>query len=330
MRLLRRGIFFAMIGLSISGWADTPKSAPVPAPQPIKKQTQKEFPWLTGPLLTPSGHVVPKGHWNIEPYLYVNVLTGVYDKHWNTISLPDNFYQYQSSTPFQYGFAKDWDFQFAAQWSYQHTKGAAQWVLNDVPILFDYQLLMDSDETRWPAIRLALKFNLPVGKYQKLNPSKLGTDIGGSGNVNPTIAVVFSRLFHFSGTHFLSSRLYFGYAPPMRVHVRGLNAYGGGHGTSGAAYPGSSYTTLLGLEYTMAQRWALALDVQYYHQNRVRFAGKTKLPVGRPSQEQLSVAPALEYNWSPYVGIIGGVWFTVAGRNTAEFMNGVIAVNIYK
>ncbi len=324
MKLFSALSLLGILSLSSLVLADTPGSSPAPAAPPF------ELPWLTGPLLTPSGHVVPKGHWNIEPYLYVNVTTGIYDSQWNTISLPDNFYQYQSSTPFQYGFAKDWDFQFAAQWSYQHIKGASQWVLNDIPVLFDYQVYMDSYNGPWPAVRLALKFNLPVGKYQKLNPSKLGTDAGGSGNVNPTIAIVFSRLFHFTGKHFLSSRLYFGYAPPIPVHVKGLNVYGGGKGTSGRAYPGSSYTTLLGLEYTLAQKWALAFDAQYVHQNRVRFSGRSNDPIGRPSQEQFSIAPALEYNLSAYVGIIAGVWFTIAGRNTAEFTNGVIAINIYK
>jgi hypothetical protein len=32
--------------------------------------TQEEGPWFTGPLLTGSGHVIPVGHANYEPYLY--------------------------------------------------------------------------------------------------------------------------------------------------------------------------------------------------------------------------------------------------------------------
>ena len=40
-------------------------------------------PWFTGPLLTPSGSVVPVGYINIEPYLFETFTYGYYDSHWN-------------------------------------------------------------------------------------------------------------------------------------------------------------------------------------------------------------------------------------------------------
>jgi hypothetical protein len=41
-----------------------------------------------------------------------------------------------------------------------------------------------------------------------------------------------------------------------------------------------------------------------------------------------SLAPAIEYNWSDYVGIITGAWFTIAGRNALTFISSVTALNV--
>src|SRR3984957_18538088 len=70
-----------------------------------------ELPWLTGPLLAPSGHVIPLGHYNIEPYLFANVNTGVYNAHWKSHST-DNFYNINTQVPVQIGILPRTDFSF--------------------------------------------------------------------------------------------------------------------------------------------------------------------------------------------------------------------------
>jgi hypothetical protein len=308
---------------SHQGWADASYGARV-----SKRAPHAEIPWLTGPLLTPTSHVIPKGHYNVEPYEYVTVNTGVYDAKWNAHSTP-NFYILQTQVPFQYGFVKRFDFQITPQFYWKHTDGASHWDFGDMGFAIDYQLLANKTGKWWPAIRLTAGVNIPFGRYQKLDPSSKGTDIGGIGSWQPTISMVFGRLFTFKWPHVLSTRLYLAYNPTAPVHVKGLNAYGGAKGTHGKVYPGNSFTGLLGLEYTLAQKWALALDVDYVYTNKTRFRGHATAPVGSPSSVQLSLAPALEYNWNVYVGLIAGCWFTVAGRNSTQFTSGVIALNIY-
>jgi hypothetical protein len=46
--------------------------------------------------------------------------------------------------------------------------------------------------------------------------------------------------------------------------------------------------------------------------------------VGFPSSEQISFAPAIEYNFSSELGLIVGCWFTGWGRNSTQFRSGVI------
>lgn len=294
-----------------------------------------ELPWFTGPLLAPSGHVIPMGHYNIEPYLFANVATGIYDAHWKSHSADNNFYNINTQVPVQIGILPRLDFSFDPQFSWNHFDHASHWAYNDMPFGFDVQIYYDAPGEWPPAVKLTFKAVAPLGRYQKLDPNDRGTDIGGGGTWNPGIGLTFSDLFHFSGVHFLSARLAFSYVIPTSVHVKGFNAYGGGHHTYGTVYPGPFFTADLGLEYTLARNWALALDVVYAHFNHTRFSGHKGAtegvpnPIGGPSSESFSLAPAIEYNWSGYYGIIAGVWFSVAGRNTAEFVNGVVAFNIY-
>ncbi len=313
------------------------KISPTPTPTPPPAETAEQMPqaWLVGPLLTPSAHVVPKGHFNYEPYLYGSTTYGGYNSRWHGVKLPQNVYQIYTQQNFQIGMPYLMDFTFTPQFAWNYTEGAGHWVLNDMPFGFDFQLHYRQPKEWFPSVKLAIRANFPLGKYQRLNPKKLGQDIGGSGSWTPSIAINMSRMLWFGGVQFLSLRWSVGYAFPTPVHVKGFNAYGGGHHTRGTVFPGQNLQVLFGMEYTWTRHWAFALDLDYSHNNKTRFKGhkgKTAgVPnvIGRPSSEQFSLAPAFEYNWSANVGMIAGVWFTVAGRNSGEFAQGVVAVNIY-
>ncbi len=298
-------------------------------PQMKREGLPAHLPWFTGPLLAPSGHVVPAGHWNIEPYLFATTTYGHYGPHWHTTSIP-KFFSANVQIPIQYGVVSPIDVQIVPGFSWNHTDGASKWVINDLPLVIDIQLLADKPGKWWPAIKLTVSANAPIGKYQKLDPNKLSTDIGGAGTWNEKIALVFSRLFHISRAIYYAPRLSFGYTIPNPVHVKNLNAYGGAKGTHGKVYPGNTFVTILGMELSLNPNWALACDFQYQHRNKTRFSGKATASMGGPSNEQFSLAPAFEYNWNANIGIIAGAWFSFAGRNSAEFASGVVAVNIYK
>jgi hypothetical protein len=302
----------------------------------MKPTEEETIPWLTGPLLTPSGHVIPKGHWNIEPYEFVQTNYGLYDKEWHTHDIPHHFYGVQTLLPIQYGLGGNFDFAFTPAWVWQHTHDASHWVFNDMSYVFDYQLINDKKGKWWPAVKLALRGNLPLGKYQHLNPKEKGTDIGGTGSWSPGVGLTMSHLYWWGGHIFFAARMNWQYTFPTPVHVRGFNAYGGGHHCAGKAFPGQVLLGQFGFELTLSQRWALAGDVQYLHINKTRFKGNSGEDKGVPnsvgglSTDQWSIAPAIEYDWSAYVGIIAGVWFSVAARNSPEFATAVVAVNIYK
>ncbi|MFI5333972.1 MAG: hypothetical protein ACHQT8_02250 [Chlamydiales bacterium] len=292
-------------------------------------------PWFTGPLLTPAAHVVPPGYINLEPYLFVDETYGSYDSEWHSHSTAKTF----SLNPqlfFQIGVVKNVDFQISPQMFYTRKQGESSTQFGDLPIVFGFQLLQDKPGYWWPAIRLIVRESFPTGKFQKLNAHKNGTDGVGSGAFSTDVGLVMSRLFHTGGAHYLNTRIAFIYNALSNTHVKGFNTYGGGFGTSGTVHPGNSMVSLLGLEFTLALNWALALDVANTYVNKTTFSGKRGVTsagvpaaVGGPSSSQWSLAPAIEYNFNESLGIIAGAWFTVAGRNSAQFASGVIAVNLY-
>lgn len=327
------GACTALLALTLIGPLEADEFAIHTSALSVKNQP---LPWFTGPLLTPSGHVIPEGHWDLEPYEFITTDYGSYDNHWKTHSLDYNFYHASTQIFFWYGFAKRFDFSIRPVFSWNHTSGASHWVLNDIRLSLEYQLLYDKIGTWWPAIKLSLPFTFPLGKYRNLEPQAKGTDIGGTGSWNPGITVSMSHLYWWGGHIFFAPRFSFNYTFPTPAHVRRYSIYGGGRSTNGTVFPGQSFTGLFGFELSLSQRWALAGDIQYFHANKSRFSGhrgKTKgVPnaIGFPSVDQWSISPAIEYNWNAYVGMIAGVWFTIAARNSPEFASTVIAVNVYR
>jgi len=288
-----------------------------------------DSPWLTGPLLSPSGHTIPYGHANYEPYLYWTINNAKYDQHWNSQKTPTSTNILMQGS-IQLGVGPGVELDLAPQLYYNFSQGQDAWRIGDFPLVLSFQILQDAPDNYLPALKLRFSTQIPIGKYDRLNPHKKGTDIGGGGNWNPSVGVVLSRLFHFSGTHWLSARYFIGYYFGTPVHVHGLNNYGGSSRTRGAVYPGNAILTILGLEYTLSRNWALACDLLYQHQNRTRFSGKRGgVPSTAPSSEQFVVAPALEYNFSANIGLIAGPAITFAGRNATKYISWIGAINIY-
>ena len=79
----------------------------------------------------------------------------------------------------------------------------------------------------------------------------------------------------------------------------------------------------------------LALDALYRHSGNTRITGsnagqaQSTLPIRMDSGSSVAYgfAPAVEYSWKPYLGVLVGVRVIPAGRNTSETITPAIAVN---
>lgn len=303
-----------------------------------QQHSEHRNPWYTGPLLAPSSVVVPVGHFNFEPYVYVTATTGIYNHKGDVVRAAHTFWSSSFQPVLQVGLTEWMDFQILPGVAYNYINHQAKWVFQDLLLTIDFQLLKPRHiDDFLPYLKLFLAETFPTGKYRNLNPKKLGADVGGGGSFKTAFGLVIGELFHLGGEHFLISRLSLQYELPAPVHLTGLNAYGGGIGTNARFFPSQNFEADLGLEFTLTQNWVLACDFVGTWAIKPHFSGNPGMTaLGLPAplgfknfSTQYALAPALEYNWAENIGIIGGCWFTVAGRNAARFWSAVIAFNYY-
>ena len=294
--------------------------------------TETKMPWFTGPLLAPNAHTVPPHHVNIEPYLFFLKSSKNYDERGHLVSHPA-FYSLVQRTPMSFGLTSWMDLQITPQFLWQHTQGIKDAQPGDLPISLGFQLYQDTNERSWPGIKLSLRCTVPWGKYEDLNPIKLGTDGVGTGAWMPGMTCSLSRLLFLSPTHVLAPRLAIHYSMHEPISVQGSSVYGGSLDTQGTISGGNLFWVDLGIEYTLLYcklyQIAIACDFFYQSIQKTSFTGKAMLPPGKPHQEQWSLAPAIEYNWNDHLGIIAGSWFTIKGRNSQSFAGFIAACNIF-
>lgn len=294
-------------------------------------------PWYTGPLLTPSATMCPPGHVAWQPYIFFTDTYGAFNEDRERVDAPNKFtIQPQPLAVVQTGITPSVDTTLGMSTVANWEKGEFSGGFNDITLQLGF--LIQKQGLWIPGAKFAVTQSFPTGKYKNLDPKDLGLDATGAGAWKTTFSLAFSKLTFWNTLHPFNTRLAFGYTLPTVVEVTNFNAYGGGFGTHGIVRPGNSFSADLGFELSINQPWVIALDVAYNCQNITKFSGKvgtttksgsTPASVGGGFNDSLSLAPAIEYNYSGSMGLLGGVWFTVYGRNTGNFVSGIFSWYIY-
>ena len=305
--------------------------------QPTSKNAGAPYvPWLTGPLLAPYETAVSFGHFFIEPYANFSAITGNYNSRWESISAEDSYFSFTPQLQVYVGLTKWMDINFTPQMVTNSYKRQSDTQFADLPIALDFQII-PVDITAWyPSLKVAVQETFPTGTYHRLNPSKITTDISGAGTYGTNFNFVVYKLVNVWAHHFLTLYLNGGYTINSSTHVKGFNAYGGGYGTDGNVHVGNSTQGLFSFEFTLTQRWVLAMDTTYTHTDRSTFSGiaghnadGSAAVTGAASSERLAFAPAIEYNINAKYGFIAGCFFSAIGRNTPAFKTATIAFAAY-
>lgn len=295
-------------------------------------QAKKMFnPWYTGPLVTPAAGMMPPGSGNVQPYLFFNTAYAAFNEERKSIPLPHNSYFLQLAQLTFSGITDTVDCiattTGTVNWQDHHTGGG----FNDLAVTIGF--LIHTETLYIPQFKFTIAETFPTGKYQNLSLNGLGLNSTGDGTYQTQFGLVIGKVIWWTYPHPINSRLFIGYNISTTTHVENFNTFGGGFHTRGVVRPGNTLTVDLGLEYSLTQRWVLALDTVYVAQNRTKFHGTpgilpSGLPasVGAPYNDNLSLAPAIEYNWNENLGIIWGVQFSVYGRSSQNFAKGQFSV----
>ncbi len=306
------------------------------------EQIKKDYynPWYTGPLIAPSATIVPSGKVNIQPYLYYFNNFGQYNNH-------GRYQKVQSTLVIeivsvnQFGLTDRMDTQVTVEAFYKYRKQQKAFRYGDTNWQVGFQLLKSDDLYWWkPDLKFIVGETFPTGQYQKLNPNKLSTDSSGAGSFQTSVGIAYQKTFYkvrlYKGQYNpFRVRSYSSYTFPSKVRVRGFNTYGGGFGTDGKVTPGGIFTNVSSVEYSLSQRWVLALDGQmsinaatHYKGDLGSNIGGGEASMGSGSSDQFSLAPALEYNVSSTYGWIAGAWFTIGGRNNTDFVTALLSFTV--
>ena len=298
------------------------------------QRAKKMFnPWYTGPLQTPGASMMPPGSGNIQPYLYVFDNYAKFDSERKSHKLSSHLISVNPTVGFQFGMTPSTDIQLSnvqgfGNWQNGHSGGG----FGDLNLQLGF--LINKESRYAPAMRFVIKEVFPTGAYQHLNSNGLNLGATGAASYQSQFTFAMSKVMFWDYLHPVNARLAFSYVLPTSVTVRGFNNYGGGFGTRAKVHPGNTFNVDASIEISLTQRWVLATDFLYTATNRTRYSGfegttesggSELASIGGGYNDNLSLAPAIEYNWSPNLGILGGVWFSVYGRNSYNFVCGVIS-----
>ncbi len=318
--------------------------AQVESPEQIQTEldeAEREFnealkifnPWYTGPLITPGASMMPVGRGNSQPYLFVTDNHAAYNSDRKSVSLPSDLVQLKGTANIQTGITDNFDlnlnFQGVENWQFDHSGGG----FGDMSLVAGFLVLTQGPYI--PQIKFTVTQSFPTGKYKNLDTNGFNLDSTGAGAFSTQLGLIFSKVIFWATKHPMNMRLFMGYTLSTVANVSGFHAYGGGFGTTGRIYPGDTFSVDFGYEYSLTQKWVFAVDLVYTTSNRTRFFGTpgtlhdgSIASNGGGSNDNLSLSPALEYNFNPNVGLIAGFWFSVYGRNSLDFLSGVISLTI--
>ena len=286
--------------------------------------------WWTGPLLASGASTLPTGHALIEPYLYDAKPYGVIDGdgHRHAASDADTF---GSLTYLLYGVTDTFTAGIIPRFGHARTgAGSSNGVqLGDFTVQGQYRLTQWKEGRRTPTISVLLQETLPTGRYDKLDDRP--HDGFGTGAYATTLGVNSQTYFWTPNGRILRTRLNVAYTVSGHADVEGVSVYGTPAGFDGRARPGDSFNVDLAFEYSLTRQWVAALDIAWQRDAATTVSGVDGAGVAydrrSPVSQALILAPAVEYNFSPALGVIAGARVIPAGRNTTASVTPVIAVN---
>jgi hypothetical protein len=288
--------------------------------------------WWTGPMLANTPATAPRGHSLTETYLYDVTTQGAYAGNRARRSVP-HANSYGSLTYLIYGLSDKTGVGLIPTAGYNTATGepsSAGPGLGDLTLLLQRRLTTFNACRPIPIVSVAVEQTLPTGQYDRLGTRPTNGFGAGAYTTNPEFL---SQLyFWLPNRRIVRTRLDLSNAFSHSVTVQDASVYGTSGGFRGTAHPGSSFSLDNSWEYSLTRSWVLATDITYRNNANTRVIGSDAkgLPISLNSgwSDAWGLAPAVEYSWKPWIGVLVGVRLTPAGRNTSDTVTPAIAVNI--
>jgi hypothetical protein len=297
---------------------ETPPS--LTASPPTSHVQSLDAAWWTGPLLANSAATLPHGHFLAEPYVY------------DVVGTQSNSNGFGSRTYLEYGLTDRLTIGAIPVFGYNEVNSglnSSHVGIGDATALAQFGLTRWRPDSRVPSTAIMVQETFPTGKYDNLGTRP--TNGLGAGAYTTTVAFNTQTYFHAPTGRLLRMRLNASEAISTTAQVTGVSVYGTAANFHGRAHPGLTTNVDWAWEYSLTRRWVLALDATYSHSANTRVTGTDATPIlitlNSGTTDAVGFAPALEYNWSPKVGVIVGTRILALGHNLPTSVTPVVALN---
>ncbi|MDQ2767512.1 MAG: transporter [Gemmatimonadota bacterium] len=284
--------------------------------------------WWTGPMLAASPNTLPHGHILIEPYFF-----DVHTAHSNffgnlTYALYGLFDRLTVGSIINAG--------YAVPDAGSSSSGVG---FGDLTLQATYRLTQFKKGGAMPTTAIVIQETLPTGKFDRLGARP--SDGIGSGAYTTSVAVYGQSYFWLPNRRILRARVNLTQSFSHSVNLDGVSVYGTSTGFRGTAKPGATFAALGAVEYSITRSWVLALDVQFNRAWNTRVSGFDSTdPSSNPeppsilfnseTRHSFAFAPAIEYSWTPNIGILLGTRIIPANPRTTHSITPAIAVNFVR
>ncbi|PNS09440.1 transporter [Solilutibacter silvestris] len=313
-RFDRRRVFrLSLLAASLCGSAITGHAFAAETSSP--PQQSLDDAWWTGSVIANSPAPLPKGHGYVESYFYDAKSPGV--DAWG------------SQTYMLYGLSDRVTVGVRPLFGYTRIDGGGGSTHiggGDIALHAQYALTTYSREKNRPALAVAIEESLPTGRYDRLDRASNGF---GSGARTTTLGIYAQHYFWMPNGRILRGRVNISGSHSDRAHVRDLSVYGTSVGFAGDARPGNSVAFDNAWEYSITRNWVLATDFYYRHDAATILRDASGVRSRSHASDTFAVVPAIEYNWTPRVGVIFGTRYIPARGHNTRSLTPVVALSVF-
>ncbi len=291
-----------------------------------------------GPLITPNPAGLPQGRWFLEPYLVRVDSNAHYDADGERRRSAQDSGAWAVVMPVMYGFSDRLMGQvnLSASRAESGSGHSGGFRAGDTTARLQYLLQAPNADGTRPAVSLALTQRFSTGRHDRISGNPL--DAQGDGVQRTTLALGVQQVVWMPNGRPLRWRGQLMAGPaPARTALSGASIYGTEAGFQGHIARGSVMGFSVAGEYSFNDRWVGVMEVAASRETGQRLIGFMPTADGngrhvnelRPASRSLTLAPAVEYHFSPSLGLIAGVEFTVAGRNTGRIVSPQVALGVF-
>lgn len=290
-----------------------------------------------GPLITPNPAGMPKGHAFVEPYLIRIDNDRYYDGQGRRHEV-EGSNVWLTVLPISYGLGERVTAQVNLSAARVETPGGNSrgFRAGDTTAMIQYVLQKPNEDGTRPAVSVTLGQRYATGSYDRIGGNPLNAQGDGVQRTNFGLGV--QQVVWLPNGRPLRWRGQLTASPaPARVALKDTSVYGTPDGFRGDISPGSLFGISAAAEYSFNARWVGVFEVAANRQSDRHLSGYAPdgnggaqlINLRLPSTRSVSLAPAVEYHFSPTVGVIAGVEFTVAGRNTSGYISPQVALGMF-